>query len=138
MTNSLEAYRPAARATPALVGRKRILEQIRSAIEGRTDTVVLYIHGDGGIGKTRLLTEVLRLCHDGTWKGTDKPLLAVEEPVDLYHTPTHVLEGLVRAMGAVLMFTGLYIFGYNVLRTAIKPQPQSQSTPMPAVAGGAQ
>jgi tetratricopeptide (TPR) repeat protein len=102
MTNSLETYRPAARATPALVGRKRILEQIRFAIEGRTDTVVLYIHGDGGIGKTRLLTEVLRLCRDGAWKGTEKPLLAVEEPVDLYHTQTHVLEGLVRAMGAVM------------------------------------
>jgi cytochrome c oxidase cbb3-type subunit 1 len=44
---------------------------------------------------------------------------------------------LVRAMGAVLMFTGLYIFGYNVLRTAMKPQPQSRTTPMPAMAGGA-
>jgi len=45
---------------------------------------------------------------------------------------------LSRATGAALMFTGLYLFGYNVLRTArsVKPQQQSQATPMPAVAGG--
>ena len=43
---------------------------------------------------------------------------------------------MVRAMGAVLMFVGLYLFGYNVLRTAMKPQPQSRTTPMPVMAGG--
>jgi len=99
MIEQYETYHPAARATPALVGRKTILEQVRSAIERRKDTVVVYIPGAGGTGKTRLLTEVLRLCNKGDWRTESGPVIATKEPVDLYHTQTHSLEGLVRAMG---------------------------------------
>ncbi len=47
---------------------------------------------------------------------------------------------LMRAFGAVFMFLGLYVFGYNVLRTAIKPQPEPLPQPVPAGGslGGAQ
>jgi hypothetical protein len=104
MTERLEVYQyhPAARSTPALVGRDKILTQIREAVEKHTGVVVFYILGEGGIGKTRLLIEILRLCHAGDWKSPAGPLLAAKEPVDLYHTQTHSLEGLVRAMGAVV------------------------------------
>jgi tetratricopeptide (TPR) repeat protein len=98
----LLAYHPAARSTPTLVGRKKILDQIQAAVERGPGAVVFYIPGAGGIGKTRLLAEILRLCREGIWKAEGGPLLAVEEPVDLYHTQTHSLEGLARAMGAVI------------------------------------
>ncbi len=101
MIDSL-AYHVAVRSTPALVGRRRIMEQIQTAVESEGDAVVFYIPGAGGIGKTRLLTEVLRLCQEGLWRSRDKPLLAAEDPVDLYHTQTHSLEGLARAMGTVI------------------------------------
>jgi cbb3-type cytochrome oxidase subunit 1 len=41
---------------------------------------------------------------------------------------------LVRALGATLMFIGLYVFGYNILRTAMNPQPQA--TPAVVLARG--
>jgi tetratricopeptide (TPR) repeat protein len=102
MIPTSESYRSAARSTPALVGRHRIMEEIRGAIEGRADTVIFHITGEGGIGKTRLLTEVLGRCREGVWQNSRIPLFAGDNPIDLYHTQTHALEGLVRAMGAVL------------------------------------
>ena len=102
MSTTYSAYHLAARATPALIGRTRPLEQIKQAVEEKGTAQVFYVHAQGGIGKTRLLSEVLDLCHSGAWKSADKPLLAVREPVDLYHFETHSLEGMLRALMAVL------------------------------------
>ena len=113
MITPLGTYHPAARATPTLVGREGPMEQIRRAVQERTDAVVFYVHGGGGIGKTRLLTEVLRSCREGVWQVKGKPLMAAEASVDLYHTQTHGLEGLVRATGAVLPSAREYFKNYG-------------------------
>jgi cytochrome c oxidase cbb3-type subunit 1 len=42
---------------------------------------------------------------------------------------------LLRALGAAIMLCGLYVFGYNILRTAMGSQPQT--APAVAAAGGA-
>ena len=57
-----------------------------------------------------------------------KPFLDVVKSIEPY--------SLLRALGAALMVCGLYVFGYNILRTAIGPQ--TQTTPAVALAGGAQ
>ena len=54
-----------------------------------------------------------------------KPFLDVVKSIEPW--------SFLRAIGAVSMFAGLYVFGYNVLRTAMKPRPQPQ--PRPAMAG---
>ncbi len=113
MATPHRAYHMTARATPALVGRGSILRQIQHAVQESTDPVVFYIHGDGGIGKTRLVTEVLRLCREGVWQSKGKPLIAADVPVDLYHTQTHSMEGLVRAMGTVLGQARAYFAEYE-------------------------
>jgi cytochrome c oxidase cbb3-type subunit 1 len=57
-----------------------------------------------------------------------RPFLDVVKSIEPY--------SLLRALGAALMVCGLYIFGYNILRTAIGPQPQT--VPAVALAGGVQ
>ncbi len=47
------------RATPELVGREKELEQIENAIRDTEHSYIIYITGQGGIGKTRLVKHVL-------------------------------------------------------------------------------
>jgi tetratricopeptide (TPR) repeat protein len=82
--NYLGAY-----ATPELVGRVDILARIDHALQQPgTQPQVLFLTGDGGIGKTRLLSATLEHAHsmDG--------LHAAHQVVDLYHVPTHTAIGL--------------------------------------------
>jgi len=48
-------------ATPELVGREAILEQIYQAATNTSCSYVIYITGGGGIGKARLVQHVLEL-----------------------------------------------------------------------------
>lgn len=87
-----------ARATPSLVGRKEILGIINRAIEDKSDqTQIIYITARGGMGKTRLLEEVLKhwnTANKSKSKKTTK-LISVQHLIDLYHTHTHSEEGLI-------------------------------------------
>jgi tetratricopeptide (TPR) repeat protein len=90
-----------ARATPELVGREEILDKITKAIQSkRGRTQVIYITAGGGMGKTRLLEEVVKRWRGG---GKKKPkLLVVNRLIDLYHTHTHTEEGLIAELVEVL------------------------------------
>ncbi len=87
-------------ATPKLINRKPILNEIRKAVRDRGAPYVFYITGRGGMGKTFLLREVLRRLREGPW--SEPEVLAAQDVVDLYHPPVHVVEGLCRAIRAVL------------------------------------
>ncbi|MBI3167645.1 MAG: hypothetical protein HYZ22_04155 [Chloroflexi bacterium] len=85
-----------ARATPELVGRKKILGIIQKAIEGKTKkTQVIYITARGGMGKTRLLEEVVKFWNKQNRLQKKTHILIVSRLVDLYHTHTHNPEGLI-------------------------------------------
>jgi len=86
-----------ARATPELVGRKEILGLINRAIESKNKkTQVIYITARGGMGKTRLLEEVVKFWNRQSRIQNDgAKILTVSHLVDLYHTHTHNPEGLI-------------------------------------------
>lgn len=85
-----------ARATPELVGRKEILGIIKKAIEKKAKkTQVVYITARGGMGKTRLLEEVVKFWNKQIRVQKKTKILVVGQLVDLYHTHTHNLEGLI-------------------------------------------
>jgi tetratricopeptide (TPR) repeat protein len=88
-----------ARATPELVGRKEILGIIQKAIESKSKTPrVIYITARGGMGKTRLLEEVVKFWSRQSRTQGDAKILVVSRLVDLYHTHTHNPEGLIDEM----------------------------------------
>lgn len=87
-----------ARATPELVGRDEILGIIETAIAAKSkQSQVIYITAKGGMGKTRLLEEVVKRWGRVSRARTEKKknILIVNHLVDLYHTHTHNEEGLV-------------------------------------------
>lgn len=87
--------------TPEPVNREKILNEIHQALEG-SGTRIFYLTGDGGIGKTYLLREVLkRVGPGGIWHRSD--LLAMSDVVDFYHTVTHTPAGLVQALREALV-----------------------------------
>jgi hypothetical protein len=96
-------------ATPVLINREDLLEKIYRAIADQSGrSYVFFITGDGGIGKTWVLQEVLNRCrgaHNAAWTRplpADLNLYAATEPVDLYHPYLHSEEGLARAIRAVI------------------------------------
>lgn len=87
-----------ARATPELVGRGKILDIIGNAIkEKKEQAQVIYITAKGGMGKTRLLEEVVKRwgSKDVSKSKKKAKLLIVNHLIDLYHTHTHSEEGLI-------------------------------------------
>ncbi len=85
-----------ARATPELVGREKELGQIEDAIRDTENSYIVYVTGQGGIGKTRLVKYVL-----GHFQGNDS-LLVSRELLDLYHSSVHTIEGATLALQKVL------------------------------------
>lgn len=92
---------------PEIVGREPILAQIGQALPPH-GLSVFYLCGEGGIGKTRLLQEVLK-------RAKAEGVVVFTEPVDLYHYPTHSVDGLARAIRAVVPdpFRGTYFWEYD-------------------------
>lgn len=87
-----------ARATPGVVNREEVLQQIRTAVDG-SGARVLYLRGEGGTGKTRILRAVLEYCQEGgKWYQDGLLAVAPDRLVDLYHTRNHSREGLARAL----------------------------------------
>lgn len=90
--NTIDTY-TGARATPELVGRDAVLAQIRAAIhDDSTQTHVVYITGQGGIGKTRIVKEVLQFGSDTL------PVVYANNVIDLYHTRIRSIGGLIGAL----------------------------------------
>ncbi|MCP4646534.1 MAG: ATP-binding protein, partial [bacterium] len=83
---------------PRLVGREDIIKQVKASLPPK-NLQVFYLEGPGGIGKTRLLKEVMHIARECA---RQEDLVVPTELVDLYHYSTHSVEGLVQAIHAVL------------------------------------
>lgn len=91
-----------ARATPALVGREEVLQQIQPLLFEQTASAIVYITGAGGVGKTRLLDHILRQCAGGN-------LLTATRLIDLYHTRNRSVGGLIESILDVVEPVGKFI-----------------------------
>lgn len=83
-------------ATAALVGRRDELNILEGAIRDYPHRYVIYITGQGGIGKTRLLQHILQNPPEGL------ALRVATRPVDMYHTINHTVEGLLQSIQEVI------------------------------------
>ncbi len=84
-------------ATPELVGRKDILEQFERILrEPSAAPRLVFLHGVGGIGKTRLLQKALEMA-----RGVETCRVA-EEVMDFYHIGLHTPIGLASAIFEIL------------------------------------
>lgn len=97
--NSSETSEPFAGliSTADLVGREELRRQIANAItEPGRDLRIVFLTGEGGIGKTRLLQEVLDLAR------SQRQVKAARELLDFYHIQNHTANGLVDAIYGLL------------------------------------
>ncbi len=78
------------------IGRKAELTAIDRAARAKS-TQVVYIVGEGGAGKTRLLREILE-----SYGKRDRGFLVPTKVVDFYHVANHSIEGLMYAIYGVL------------------------------------
>lgn len=69
-------------ATPDLIGREAILQQIDAAIRDAPGPSVVALHGPGGIGKTRILSDALTRQYAG-------PIYPAKRLIDLYDIRYH-------------------------------------------------
>lgn len=83
-------------ATVTLIGRKGELDVLEKAIRDCPNRYVIYLTGQGGIGKTRLLQHLLQNPPEGL------PLQVAIQPVDMYHTINHTVEGLLQSIQKVI------------------------------------
>ena len=83
--------------TLKLVGRKDELKRIKEVICGPSNRCFILITGSGGIGKSRLVEEVLT-----NPPSCDMPLLVASLPVDMYHISNHTIEGFLSALHKTL------------------------------------
>jgi tetratricopeptide (TPR) repeat protein len=111
-----------ARATPELVGREEILNLISKAIGAKGDQAqVIYITAKGGMGKTRLLEEVVKRWGSRKRSGSKNraKLRIVNRLVDLYHTHTHTEEGLIAEIVETLDSQGKLFVKYAAKRAEL-------------------
>lgn len=102
----------AAQAVP-LVGRQPTVEQISALIQQIKKSVLIYITGIGGIGKTRLLDYLLITLRQ------DSKLLVANELIDLYDADNATVEGMVSAIVKVLTNDETAFVGYRTLRAQL-------------------
>lgn len=82
---------------PELIGRQQVLEAVFRAIRDPSQTLhVLYLSGEGGLGKTRLLQHVLNTLRN------EPQMVAPETLLDLYHVELHTLEGFMKEVVRLL------------------------------------
>lgn len=89
-------------ATATLVGRRKELASIEEALRDQPHRWIVYITGEGGIGKTRLLQHILQNPPSGV------TLLVARRPVDMYHTVNHTVEGLLQSLQETLTSDGQF------------------------------
>lgn len=84
-------------ATPELVGRKDILEKFERILGDPSPAPrLVFLHGVGGIGKTRLLQKVLEMAREV------ETCRAAEGVMDFYHIDLHTPIGLANAIFEIL------------------------------------
>lgn len=84
-------------ATPELVGRRDILEKFERILRDPSPAPrLVFLHGVGGIGKTRLLQKVLEMA-----RGVENCRVA-EDVMDFYHIGLHTPMGLANAIFEIL------------------------------------
>ena len=81
-------------ATPDLIGRRAILEQIDIALSDASRPSIISLYGPGGIGKTRILNDTLKRIKPG--------ILLAQQAVDLYDMRYHSSLALASAIYASL------------------------------------
>ena len=90
-TMQYESGLPGAVATPELVGREEILELAQRCLEqAGQGPQFIFLIGEGGIGKTRLLHALLQLL-----SVPGSGYLTASQIVDLYDIPNHTPEELI-------------------------------------------
>ena len=95
-TAPMDSY-TGAYATPGLVGRHPLLAQLKKLLKPHLPgPQVIFFHGIGGIGKTRLLSETLKQARE------IPGLQVANEVIDLYHDQHHTSNGLAEAIFTVL------------------------------------
>jgi tetratricopeptide (TPR) repeat protein len=105
-----EEIKPAgALRTRRIVGRARELAAVRDAIEAEGELCIVYIIGEGGTGKTRLLEQVPQLV-----AGCQKSLpCRYVGPFDLYQSSLQSVDGLERALTEALDSAGQKFQSYR-------------------------
>lgn len=84
-------------ATPELVGRRNVLEAFERILRDPSPAPrLVFLHGVGGIGKTRLLKKVLEMARDV------ENCRVAEEVMDFYHIGLHTPIGLANAIFEIL------------------------------------
>ncbi|MEW6285690.1 MAG: tetratricopeptide repeat protein [Chloroflexota bacterium] len=84
-------------ATPELVGRQDILDAFERVLRDPSPAPrLVFLHGVGGIGKTRLLQKALELA-----RGVENCRVA-EDVMDFYHIGLHTPIGLTNAIFEIL------------------------------------
>ena len=87
----------AAQATLDFVGRESIRQSIQSVLLSSTKNAqVIFLAGHGGVGKTKLLEEALRIANK---VGRSQ---VASQIIDFYHIQTHTSTGLAQALYNVL------------------------------------
>ena len=88
-------------ATTELVGRKEQLQQILGRIQDSQNTrpCVIFLEGPGGIGKTRLLNEVIEKCK--TMPGVKVSEHLIDAYHLLIHTPVEFVEAVFDSLKSV-------------------------------------
>jgi tetratricopeptide (TPR) repeat protein len=77
---------------PRMVGREEELNRLRNLLHARGERHVVYYWAHGGLGKTRLLEELLRMVKQSG------PGFYTSGIIDLYHTDTHSTSDVERAI----------------------------------------
>ena len=85
-------------ATPHLVGRTALLGRVDELLRRPVprQATVLFFTGDGGIGKTRFLLDILDRA------SKDSIFILARQIIDLYHIHNHTIDGLMESICAVL------------------------------------
>lgn len=94
----LDEFYTSAIATPELVGREDELSRVQEAIYDINQSFLIYVKGQGGIGKTALVGQVLEDL-------SDNPDVVAGTIIDLYHTPHRTPEGFSEAVRNTLYRT---------------------------------
>lgn len=103
--------------TPELVGRKDILEKFERILRDPSTTPhVVFLHGVGGIGKTRLLQKALQMAREFGLRHTADTVL------DFYnislHTPIGLAQAIYEALPPASGHFKAYVSAYSALNRA--------------------
>ncbi|MBI5295362.1 MAG: ATP-binding protein [Chloroflexi bacterium] len=103
--------------TPELVGRKDILEKFERILRDPSTTPhVVFLHGVGGIGKTRLLQKALQMARKCGLRHTADTVL------DFYnislHTPIGLAQAIFEALPPASGHFKAYVSAYSALNRA--------------------